>query len=609
MAPLGAMGVYCVHYDSLNLRMLKKVSLGIAGCLLLLSPLAVMAEANDSQNGNGVNQETQGFTAAQWETIQELLAQIQELKQIVQQLNDQHANSEQGISNGSNGNGSGANGNSGNNNDLGADRHGGTGNQQPPSSSSWYVKFTPDYAGSGSNIGSSASACAPPSESLSRGMSGAQVSALQSFLHQQGLLDAENITGNFGPLTEAAVQQFQSQKDIAHEGDEGHGYVGPRTRAAIAALCGNGGGGGGGGEGQNGAPGSSNGANDGNTNLHLCPDGTFGTTCTSGSQGDDEDSEDEDTEDTGVSTSTQWGANQCPTGTKGTFPNCTSVHGSCNIVNSTSCNGEGTGFDEGGWCTVGPIPGGGWAVVNSRWLRCTPGQPLQSNFSSTCSPNMTGTWPNCVHTNTSTCPAGSTGTYPNCLPGGTPATTGTYRGYLNNSSSPSHTIPNITESAALTQCQTLESNNPTKSVRCTWNGEEIYSTVSSNSNTNTTGTYVGYLYWQGVQSGSHEIPGITREQALTYCHTLESNNPTRKVRCTWNGDEIYSTVVVSLGANQCPTGTTGTFPNCVSSAGTCTITNSPSCGAYGKGFAQNGIHCTEGAIGGWQVVNGLWQRC
>lgn len=85
------------------------------------------------------------------------------------------------------------------------------------------------------------SACFAVQTSLTQGNSGADVLSLQKFLIQNGLLPQSAATGYFGPLTRAAVGQFQAQQGIATSGSEttnGFGMVGPRTRALIAAKCG-----------------------------------------------------------------------------------------------------------------------------------------------------------------------------------------------------------------------------------------------------------------------------------------------------------------------------------------------------------------------------------
>jgi peptidoglycan hydrolase-like protein with peptidoglycan-binding domain len=62
------------------------------------------------------------------------------------------------------------------------------------------------------------------------GSTGADVFSLQQLLDQQGLLSASP-TGYFGPLTQAAVAQFQTAHNL-----EAVGSVGPLTRAALDAL-------------------------------------------------------------------------------------------------------------------------------------------------------------------------------------------------------------------------------------------------------------------------------------------------------------------------------------------------------------------------------------
>src|SRR3989344_3184492 len=71
--------------------------------------------------------------------------------------------------------------------------------------------------------------CPAIDTTLSRGMRGPEVWALQGFLSNQGLLDQENVSGYFGTLTEAAVRTFQSNYGI-----EATGVVGALTRAKIA---------------------------------------------------------------------------------------------------------------------------------------------------------------------------------------------------------------------------------------------------------------------------------------------------------------------------------------------------------------------------------------
>lgn len=68
--------------------------------------------------------------------------------------------------------------------------------------------------------------------SLVRGMSGDDVRDLQELLAQDpDIFDAANVTGFFGPLTEAAVKKFQKKHGI-----ESIGVFGPKTQAKILAL-------------------------------------------------------------------------------------------------------------------------------------------------------------------------------------------------------------------------------------------------------------------------------------------------------------------------------------------------------------------------------------
>ncbi|MDO8561601.1 MAG: peptidoglycan-binding protein [bacterium] len=72
--------------------------------------------------------------------------------------------------------------------------------------------------------------------SLSWGARGTDVTALQQSLISLGYLASGNATGYFGPLTRAALRQFQCAKNLICSGNEystGWGNLGPRTRAAL----------------------------------------------------------------------------------------------------------------------------------------------------------------------------------------------------------------------------------------------------------------------------------------------------------------------------------------------------------------------------------------
>ena len=79
--------------------------------------------------------------------------------------------------------------------------------------------------------------CPVVMRSLARGARGDDVRALQVFLSREGVF-AEEATGYFGALTEAAVRRWQTDHGVIMGGDtNGLGIVGPRTRAAIVDRC------------------------------------------------------------------------------------------------------------------------------------------------------------------------------------------------------------------------------------------------------------------------------------------------------------------------------------------------------------------------------------
>lgn len=74
--------------------------------------------------------------------------------------------------------------------------------------------------------------------SLTLGMSGSDVTALQSALIEKGYLAAGKNTGYFGSLTDAALKKFQCESGIicATDSIAGYGIAGPRTQAALAVT-------------------------------------------------------------------------------------------------------------------------------------------------------------------------------------------------------------------------------------------------------------------------------------------------------------------------------------------------------------------------------------
>lgn len=67
---------------------------------------------------------------------------------------------------------------------------------------------------------------------LSYGSTGSEVSALQEFLVEQGVLNPQYVTGNFYSVTLAAVKEFQTKESISPVS----GFVGPITRSTINTL-------------------------------------------------------------------------------------------------------------------------------------------------------------------------------------------------------------------------------------------------------------------------------------------------------------------------------------------------------------------------------------
>ena len=86
------------------------------------------------------------------------------------------------------------------------------------------VPLVPAYA---------APVCITFSSNLYRGLSGSNVTNLQTYLSGQGYF-TQTPTGYFGPITFSAVQKFQRAGGISATG-----YVGVLTRASIQKNCGN----------------------------------------------------------------------------------------------------------------------------------------------------------------------------------------------------------------------------------------------------------------------------------------------------------------------------------------------------------------------------------
>jgi hypothetical protein len=96
--------------------------------------------------------------------------------------------------------------------------------------------------GTGGSTGGTGGACPALSRDLQQGSTGADVMALQKFLNgsadtrvsASGAGSPGNETSTFGPATKAAVIKFQTKYNVTPIA----GYVGAKTRAQIAAVCG-----------------------------------------------------------------------------------------------------------------------------------------------------------------------------------------------------------------------------------------------------------------------------------------------------------------------------------------------------------------------------------
>lgn len=72
--------------------------------------------------------------------------------------------------------------------------------------------------------------------SLSVGIRGSDVTALQTYLDAQGYLSVSP-TGYFGPLTQSAVTRWQAQGGVVGLGVSGSGIFGPLSRAYFSRSC------------------------------------------------------------------------------------------------------------------------------------------------------------------------------------------------------------------------------------------------------------------------------------------------------------------------------------------------------------------------------------
>jgi peptidoglycan hydrolase-like protein with peptidoglycan-binding domain len=96
--------------------------------------------------------------------------------------------------------------------------------------------------------------CDPNAQTLKKGNAGEIVVTLQNLLVEKGYIDRDYVDGDFGPGTEAAVKQFQTDNSLTADG-----IVGPATWQVLCSTA---------------VPPS-----DETPGMMSCPDGSVGTSC------------------------------------------------------------------------------------------------------------------------------------------------------------------------------------------------------------------------------------------------------------------------------------------------------------------------------------------
>lgn len=116
---------------------------------------------------------------------------------------------------------------------------------------------------------------------------------------------------------------------------------------------------------------------------------------------------------------------------------------------------------------------------------------------------------------------------------------GTYKGYFIKGGKKSLfiTTANTTLEASLKNCKLNASNNPKNGIECTFNGLVIYSKAEPQPVKD--GVYKGYFVKDGQKSLFITTAKISKADALANCKLNSSNNPTKGIYCTWEGDKIF----------------------------------------------------------------------
>lgn len=122
-------------------------------------------------------------------------------------------------------------------------------------------------------------------------------------------------------------------------------------------------------------------------------------------------------------------------------------------------------------------------------------------------------------------------------------TRGDYVGYLNGQVFIK--TASITKEYAYENCKKNSINNPQKAIKCTWNGEVIYTTsdttleksISSEALDRLITTFTAY------KNGEQFIKttSTSKDDAYTKCKYLQATYPSTAIKCTWNNEAIYAT--------------------------------------------------------------------
>ncbi|MDO8481941.1 MAG: peptidoglycan-binding domain-containing protein [bacterium] len=145
-------------------------------------------------------------------------------------------------------------------------------------------------------------------------------------------------------------------------------------------------------------------------------------------------------------------------------------------------------------------------------------------------------------------------------------TTGTYMGYMGGSSTPFIITNNIPRTYAVENCQLNATNNPATSIRCTWNGEEVYSrgyttsaaptlTLTANPSIVTAGqaVFVNYVTTNATSClASVGWSGAYNIGTGTSGNLYPTQNTTYTMTCTGAGGSVTKSVTVNVTATPTP---------------------------------------------------------